>query len=702
MSIDKAVAGEVRKLHSNRTAMMKAHVIGGDRDAGLAEQAIDEEEQAFTIRGALEAPYDPETLVALLEHSNSLRQNVDSYVVNVHSHGHHFEPIIDLNSDDSNTQIADLLFARQQRANPSADVPDPRTQAEMPTEEDVLAARKELEEQMRMEKGRLNAFFENASLEYSFEKLRMLAGMDKEVLGNGFWEIVRNEAGQIAQFNQIAGYTMRLMPLDQKTTSVKEKVRVDEVTWGTINVEKRFRRYAQVFETEAVYFKELGDPRVISHLSGRIFPTVEAMKTAEPQARMATEVLHFKIHNPRTAYGVPRWIGVLLSVLGSRQVDEVNYSYFENKSVPPLVFLVNGGRMTEESINRIRDHIDSEIRGKHNFHKVLVLEADSGDAPGNNEASGRARIDMKPLTVAQHNDALFQKYDERNLDKVGMSFRLPRMLRGDIRDFNRATADAALEFAEMQVFSPEREEFDFVMNRKILPTLGIRFWRFKSNSPKLTDPVEHGKMIGDLTKEGVLTPGEAREEAEKVLNRELRNIKADWTRQPISLTLAGIAPPAEALPPIEDGEEPEEVVEPDTTEIELTGTDLASIVTVNEVREQHGLGRLKLPDGKDDPEGDLTITEFKSKRMSAGMAAGQVVGRTEGQEEAGVAPTPPSAGEGEQTAAKTGSLVKLGHAALMQDATYLLRLRDAMTDAEEREALKDFEEAAEHEADSEE
>ena len=41
-------------------------------------------------------------------------------------------------------------------------------------------------------------------------------------------------------------------------------------------------------------------------------------------------------HSPRSPYGVPRWVGTLLSVLGSRQMEEVNYLYFENKSVPPM------------------------------------------------------------------------------------------------------------------------------------------------------------------------------------------------------------------------------------------------------------------------------------------------------------------------------------------------------------------------------
>jgi capsid portal protein len=138
--------------------------------------------------------------------------------------------------------------------------------------------------------------------------------------------------------------------------------------------------------------------------------------------------------SPRSAYGVPRWVGNLLAVLGSRQAEEINFLYFENKSVPPLAILVSGGRLSAQSIPRIEDFIENHIRGKRNFHKILILEAEPAGGSGGIEHSGRLKVELRPLTSAQQNDALFQNYDERNIDKVRQSFRLPRMLRGDIRD----------------------------------------------------------------------------------------------------------------------------------------------------------------------------------------------------------------------------------------------------------------------------
>lgn len=695
-----------RELESHRTSVMKSHVVGGDRPAPQAEQGIDEAERKFNLAGAIEPPYNSNTLVALLEHSNALRQNVDSYSTNIDSFGHRFDPVIDLKAEGALDKVRDLMLSARLRDHDDPRIENPKTQVPPPTMEEVKVVAAELAEQMRLEKMKVEQFFENCSLDFSFVELRKRMRMDKEIMGNAYWEILRQADGQIAQFNYVPGFTMRLMPLDTKLTAVEVRVKVDDLTFGEINILKRFRIYVQVFEGVTVYFKELGDPRFISRMTGRAFKSIEEIKQVDDRDGPATEVIHFKIPSPRSAYGVPRWIGNLLAVLGSRQSEEVNYTYFENKSVPPLALLISGGRVTEETISRIQDYIDNEIKGKRNFHKMLVLEAESAFAQVG-EHSGRAKIELKPLTQAQQQDALFQKYDERNIDKVGMSFRLPRLLRGDIRDFNRATADAALRFGEMQVFAPEREEFDWIMNRVILPELGIRFWRFKSQSPILTDPMDVGKLIALLAKEGVLTPEEARELSGDVFNKEIKRLDASWTRQPIALTVAGITPPE---PPLSDGEEPDsesgeaaDGVKETPPQIKLTSTDLASVVTVNEVRRGEGLGDLMLINGKSDPDGGLTIQEFRAKRTITGEAEGEqeavkAMVSTDGLASGGGLLLP---AQGRRMRRVTPGVAEatVEKDSLLEQATWLLNLRSAMAEAEQADAQRSFTERLKAEAD---
>ncbi len=525
--------------------LVKAYFAGKDRvPESNVVAGVDEAERVFLGMGAIAPPYDPETLCLLLENSNSLRQNIDAYVTNIDAFGHRFEPAIDLDASDADQRVANAIHIERQRMKEDParrDEPGVRELAATPTPAEVAARKREVAELMRHEKSRVENFFEYCCVDSSFVTLRRRTRLDIELLGNGYWEVLRNGAGEIVQFVYVPGFTVRLLPLDPALVEIDHKVKLSDLSFGTTKVRHRFRRYVQVFETETVFFKEFGDPRIVSRRSGRVFTSVDDLLTTDPSDGPATEILHFRVHNPRSAYGVPRWVGNLLAVLGSRQAEEVNFLYFENKSVPPLALLVSGGRLSAQSIPRIEDFIENHIRGKRNFHKILILEAEPAGSGGNIEHTGRMKIDLRPLTNAQQTDALFQSYDERNIDKVGQSFRLPRMLRGDIRDFNRSTADAALHFAESQVFEPERQEFDFIINRKILADMGIRFWRFTSKSPVNRDPATMAEIIRNLVNANVLTPEEGRQLAGEVFNREFKKISAPWVKQPVPLTLAGVA-----------------------------------------------------------------------------------------------------------------------------------------------------------------
>jgi len=544
------IGSAVREL-GDRITLIKAHIVGQDRVAdsnALPWTDIDQREQVFAGMGVVTPPYDPETLAILFENSSSLRQNVDAYVTNIDAFGHRFEPVIDLDASDVDHRIANALIVERQRKKDDPrhrDDPTVQALAAMPTPQEVAAKKAEVTEHMRVERSRLENFFDFCCVDLSFVTLRRRTRQDIEVMGNGYWEVLRDGGGDIVQFVYLPGFTMRLLPLDLQLVDVDINVKISEISFDTMRVRRRFRRYVQVFENQVVYFKEFGDPRVLSRTHGLFYGSVDELLEKDASDGPATEILHFKLHNPRSAYGTPRWIGNLLSVLGSRQAEEVNFLYFENKSVPPLALLVSGGRLSAQSIPRIESFIETHIRGKKNFHKILILEAEPAGSGGGLDHTGRMKIELRPLTNAQQSDALFQNYDERNMDKVGQSFRLPRLLRGDIRDFNRSTGDSALMFAEMQVFQPEREEFDFVINRKVLADMGIRFWRFRSNSPVTRDPAAMAEIVRGLVNANILTPEEGRMLASDVFNREFKKISASWVKQPVSLTLAGIPPTPE-------------------------------------------------------------------------------------------------------------------------------------------------------------
>lgn len=704
----------VAKSEEQRELGLSARTISVNRDAILKAAAREEahaqgnpdeaDNRIWEGIGALVPPYEPYVLLTLLEHSNSLRQCVDGYVTNIDGGGHRFEPIIDLNASDADDRIKTYLINRAAARQPDV-VLDPATQVPEPTADQVEAAKRELGERMRMEKVYLEHFFEYACLDYSFVTLRRQTRQDIETQGNGYWECIKDESGQTAGFSYIPAFTMRHFAADKFATPVTVRVKKNEFEFDTLETRKCFRRFVQVFESRTIWFKELGDPRVVSRKDGCYFPPGEEglrlLKKRDPQDSPASEVIHFRVHTSKSSYGIPRWVGCLLSVLGSRHAEEVNLSYFENKSVPPLAVIVNGGRISNQTVNRIKDFIENDIKGKKNFHKILVLE---GENMGGSFDQGRLKIDLKPLTAAQHNDALFQNYDERNIDKVGQAFRLPRMLRGDIRDFNRATADAAIQFAETQVFRPERDEFDFMINRKVLPMLGARFWRFRSNGAANIAPYDLAEILGKLATPGFITPAEGRELMEQIFNRPFARINAPWVNQPLTLSMGGIAPAGELIAPNMGTPQdaaygpsentptlptPSLAAESAGTapaagavgsvatgdfEVKLTGTDMASIYTVNEARGKQA-GPLLLANGQPDPDGYLTVTEFKAKRL----ARADVVGTAAGERAAG--------------AAGTGASAPTPQDKAMELVSGLLSLRKALEKRDLEEALANHEAA---------
>jgi capsid portal protein len=74
-----AIHAADERLHT----ILKAHVVGATVQDPASRPAGEDTAAAFTSAGALIPPYDPEALYLLVEHSNSLRQNVDSYAINL-------------------------------------------------------------------------------------------------------------------------------------------------------------------------------------------------------------------------------------------------------------------------------------------------------------------------------------------------------------------------------------------------------------------------------------------------------------------------------------------------------------------------------------------------------------------------------------------------------------------------------------------
>lgn len=518
---------------SNRAnQQVRALIIGGVEDPvtkaagaepGKSKELADDPFQALSSKGHLiEPPFDMLTLAMLPEHSSELNQCVEAMETNIEGFGHRYVPRLDME--------------RMKTAK---------------GEPNVKSVLKEVEQ----EKIRLENFFAYASIDDSMTDLRMKLRKDLETTGNGYLEVIRNAANEIQGFNHIPSYQMRIAPVDEEQIKIDvpilEKQSDGSIKATELTTWKRFRRFAQSRATmrknltyigsfKIRWFKEFGDPRVIDNRTGKVAGASidgEEKTPAElPEQHRANEIVHFKIYSARSPYGLPRYIGNMLTIFGDRAAEEINFVTFRNNNIPSMVVLVSNGQLTEGSIDRIKGFVESQIQGSDNYSKFLILEGE-GDLEG--EDGSTVKMEIKPLVKEQHKDALFQNYSANNQDKIRRAFRLPPIFVGRSDDYTRTTAEASRKLADEQIFAPARTSFDEWVNRILFPRMTVVYHKFKSNSPNTTDNQELVKMLAGAEKTGGMTPRIARMMLEDILGIELppfpEDIKPDV---PFSLTMA--------------------------------------------------------------------------------------------------------------------------------------------------------------------
>lgn len=478
--------GNARQL---LTAELLHHALVAKAEReGLESKQLSEEgtfsSDWMKSQSLLKPPYDPVKLYTIVENSSILPQCIDAMALNTDGFGIDFFYTGDIDNEKS---------------------------------DEVIAERKELK-----------AFFGKVNENQSFTTVRKAMRIDMETTGNGYIEIIRTTGGDIGLIYHADSRYIRLQKKQKDSQPIKVKMMRNgrEVT---LTVNKRFRKYVMVTNTarnDYRWFKEYGDPRKMNATTGR-YEKEEGYQSGND----ATEILHFKIGND--TYGVPRWSGNVMNAMGLHSADYVNYDLFENQVVPPLAIMVSGGKLTSESVEDVKSILLGK-RGVENFNKVLVLEAQSEGDIGQNTS---IKIEIKEISTARKEDSMFVNYVDGGEHRIRGSFRLPPLYLGRADTYSKSTADSSKMVAEEQVFVPERELFDEIMNLTLMEELGVKNHVFKSKGPRLIT----GEQIIDGFKEfgklGVFTINEGIRVANRTLGLDITTYDQPWADYPVAIVL---------------------------------------------------------------------------------------------------------------------------------------------------------------------
>lgn len=449
----------VFQVESSKPDSASRQIAFSDEFLGLASM--------FGATILMPTPYQVERLFELIDQSNMLRQCIDAYVTNTVMTGWEVSAIV-----------------RGKDIDPG-------------------------------EQNELQSFIDNANSEESLSTVMDKVIRDRESCGFGFLEIIRDATATPSLFRHAPALYTRLCAKDQTEVLVKYDIqRGRRVT--SVQEWRKFRRFLQIVNGRQVWFREFGDPRKMDFSNGAF----EGQDGYNPE-RQATEIYHFK--NPSNeAYGVPRWINQLPSIIGSREAEEVNMRYFQDNTVPPMLLLVGNGRLTQQSYRELTRSLNSGV-GRERQNKIMLVEA-VGEGDAMDGKNGAIELRVEKLSDTRQSDGLFKDYDEANMGKVRSSFRLPPVVVGMSQDVNFATASVSAFVAESQVFAPSRQIIDESLNKNFINGrrgLNLKSCKLVSRTPSITSPDMVIKTLTALNVMGAVTPRQAQLAANKLLQIEM-------------------------------------------------------------------------------------------------------------------------------------------------------------------------------------
>lgn len=246
--------------------------------------------------------------------------------------------------------------------------------------------------------------------------------------------------------------------------------------------------------------------------------------------------------------GVPFWIGEVGNLLALMAYDSLSHKMINNNLIPRLILMLGGAAFSKEQIEELKAEFETQLSGgSASQNTPLILNASGQKATQIASASEQPilpEISIHEIKNAFNPDSVKKFYDYVE-DRVLKCFRIPRLLIGDTASYNRATADAALQVVEAQVFAPIRKEFDTFINTVILGN-GFEespLFTYKSKPMPIMPIDGELRKLTTLSNIGAITVGDATNLGQALVDIKLED-KSDEINQLPSAVVAKYQPTA--------------------------------------------------------------------------------------------------------------------------------------------------------------
>lgn len=423
-------------------------------------------------------PYDPASLKGLLQVNNKLLQCIQAMEVNIDGTGHTFVPV------DSEIEMS------------------------------------EADEQT------LQNFFSEPYPNIGFIEMRRKVRNDLESTGNAYLSVIRNGMDEVVALQHLPathtsmGLTTPVVNLDFTLTRNGKEIDV------TLPVREHTFVYMEV-EGEKTHFMEFGAKQFIDSKTGKV------AKSGEVLDSKGGEVIHLTlVEDPRSGYGVPRWINQLPSVVGSRKAEEQNLELLDNGGVPSAIIFLKGGAAVEQA----EETLTGFLSGGFETNRAVSVSIQSTE--GTIDKGGNVDVQVERFGSESVQDSMYRSYGAECKENIRLAFRLPPLFTGETSDFTFATAYISYMVAEAQVFKPERDVFDEIINTTVVRALGVTTAKFRSNPISLKNVEEQLKAV--MSVKEVVDPQNLIDTVNSLVGTELKYVDGKEFSISASRSIGGI------------------------------------------------------------------------------------------------------------------------------------------------------------------
>lgn len=322
------------------------------------------------------------------------------------------------------------------------------------------------------QKEKATTFLENPNPSMSLSEVNDQVMVDHEATGDGYHEIIR-DGEDIVGLEHIPSHTMR--------------------------IHEDMNKFCQIRGATKVWFKAFGLEKDVHVETGHYHELGEL-----DDKYKANEILHIRNYTSRSDYyGIPDVMPALGAILGDRERQEYNISFFDNHAIPAYAVTVSGADLDEETERQIQKFFQQDV--KKSNHSTLVLTAKKEEGDYSEEP---VKFEFQALST-DTKEASFRMFRQDNRDEILSAHGVPPYRAGITVEgqMGGSSASETTEIYKQSIIKPKQEILENRINRYILQEgLEITDWVFKFkeiDTRDLDTEIDRLKSLFDM---GVYSP----------------------------------------------------------------------------------------------------------------------------------------------------------------------------------------------------